>query len=100
MKEIILGRETEIITIPMPVEVEGKPYFILQNDGGYLLVSRKCPHMGHTVVAEKDRLICHLHEWTFDPKTGVCLEFEHGKLDSYPVIVKEGILTTCFTEET
>ena len=93
MNEIALGRAEQFRSFPAPVTAEQHDYFLLKQDDAYVLVSRRCPHMGYPVEAEADQLVCHLHGWTFDSRTGACLELPNECLRAYPVVVRDGVLT-------
>ena len=63
----------------MPVKLDGKRVAIF-NDGGELrAIQDACPHMGACLSdgkIEDGAVICHMHGWKFDLKTG---EGDHGK---------------------
>lgn len=92
MHEFVLGREEDFIQFPASIEIEQLSYFLLKNKGTYLLASRVCPHMGYPVDASDGELICFLHGWNFDKKTGLCKHIPQEKLSTYPVIVRKGEL--------
>jgi nitrite reductase/ring-hydroxylating ferredoxin subunit len=92
MNEYTLGKEKQLDRFPAPLEIESQRFYLLKNDNAYLLVSRICPHMGYPVEAAEGGLVCFLHGWTFDERSGMCKEFSHEKLTTYPVFVRNGEL--------
>ncbi|MFC5647663.1 Rieske (2Fe-2S) protein [Paenibacillus solisilvae] len=92
MNEYKLGKEKDFDHFPVPVEIESQPYYLLKNEFAYLLASRICPHMGYPVETEEGGLVCFLHGWTFDERTGICKEISHERLTTHPVFVRNGEL--------
>jgi anthranilate 1,2-dioxygenase ferredoxin component len=92
MKEIVIGSEEQFVEFPAEVQVERKPYFLIQDDDGYKLMSRVCPHAGDTVDLEDGELVCPMHGWTFEVHTGRCHNVPSAKLPTYEVTLREGNL--------
>ncbi|MED4604106.1 Rieske (2Fe-2S) protein [Paenibacillus validus] len=92
MKEIVLGAEQQFQKLPVEVEVEQRPCFLLKDRDVYRLVSRKCPHAGQLVDIEDEELVCPMHGWSFDPHKGACLNVPARSLAAYSVVVRDGML--------
>jgi nitrite reductase (NADH) small subunit len=70
---------------------EGVDVAVFQMKPGYLAVSDTCPHMGASLGKGRFRngaVECHWHEWTFDIKSGKCLEKAGYCLETYDVKVE------------
>ncbi len=63
-------------------------------DGTYFAVSGLCPHQGGSLgdgYLEGHRLVCPLHGWTFDVRTGEAGEvLQPGRVNTFPVKVEDG----------
>jgi nitrite reductase/ring-hydroxylating ferredoxin subunit len=81
---------------------EGRPVtagnlrLALFNDGGeFLAVDGSCPHQGAALsdgVLHDGRVICPLHSWVFDLRSGECPRNSHDPVACYPVRCKNGLL--------
>lgn len=90
----ILGKLENFQSFPAAIEVEQHSYYLLRSEAGeFKLVSRRCPHMGYTVEYQDGKVICDLHDWTFDARTGICNELPGECLKAYPVEVIDGVVT-------
>ena len=60
----------------------------LFNDGGeFFAVDDNCPHQGASLgdgVLHEGRIICPLHSWVFDVRTGQCPRNTHAPVRAYP----------------
>ncbi|NEW04930.1 Rieske (2Fe-2S) protein [Paenibacillus sp. SYP-B3998] len=92
MKEIAIGTREQFEAFPAEVQVERRPYFLFEEEDGFKLMSRKCPHAGDTVELEDGELVCPLHGWTFETHTGRCHNIPSAQLANYEVILRDGIL--------
>ncbi len=78
---------------PMPIELNGKKIVLYYVDGEYFASEQGCPHMGapmnEGVVSGKE-VVCRLHLWAFDLKTGKCTSDVTSPVDLkvYPVKVE------------
>ena len=72
----------------------GKFYLVRLSDGGFLAVSLKCSHLGCSVLwnEEKNKFICPCHASTFDLVGDVINPPAPRPLDTFPVIIEEGIV--------
>jgi len=60
----------------------------LFNDGGEVLaIDDACPHQGASLgegLLHEGRVICPLHSWVFDLRTGRCPRESHEPVETYP----------------
>jgi anthranilate 1,2-dioxygenase ferredoxin subunit len=92
MNEIVLGTIEQFAKFPAEVRVEHQPFFLMEADNGYKLISRICPHAGDTVELEGGELVCPMHGWTFEFHTGSCHHIPNVKLRSHEVHLRDGNL--------
>ncbi|MCZ8511698.1 Rieske (2Fe-2S) protein [Paenibacillus filicis] len=90
MREFTIGREVEFAQFPAPIEIDHSSYYLLKNNSTYLLASRVCPHMGYPVDVSDGEIVCFLHGWNFDEKTGICKHIPYEGLTTYPVFLRNG----------
>jgi CMP-N-acetylneuraminate monooxygenase len=88
-----LGPEESFTTLPAPVVVRGRSYFLARSEEGYHLLSTTCPHQGGVVVDAQSCFECPHHGWRFDRATGVCLNAPGQRLASLPVTASNGQLS-------
>lgn len=74
--------------------VRGKFYLACLNDGGFLALSRKCPHLGCTVPwnAETGRFACPCHGSAFDIAGDVLQAPAPRPLDLFPIRIENGVI--------
>ena len=72
----------------------GKFYLVRLSDGGFLAVSLKCSHLGCSVLWKEDKreFICPCHASSFDLVGKVINPPAPRPLDTFPVIIEEGIV--------
>ncbi len=61
-------------------------------DGNFRAVDQHCPHRGGPLsdgLVGKDSVICPLHNWRIDLRTGVVAGQEGKKVKTYPVRVEQ-----------
>jgi nitrite reductase/ring-hydroxylating ferredoxin subunit len=71
-------------------KLEGHFIGIHNVDGEYYAVDNICPHVGgllHAGQLEDGVVICPIHQWKFDVKTGKCIWPGKCELATYPVKV-------------
>lgn len=64
-----------------PVEVGGRPHLITAVDGEYFVFARTCPHENADLsegITQACSVICANHGYTFDLRTGACLDPADG----------------------
>ena len=68
--------------------VAGQQRIALFNDGGeYFAIDDVCPHQGGSLgegMLHEGRVICPLHSWVFDLRTGHCPRQSHEPVETYP----------------
>lgn len=55
--------------------------------------SDRCPHKGGPLsegIVHGQKVTCPLHNWVFDLNTGQAQGADDGKIDTYPICIKEG----------
>lgn len=91
--EMIIGPVTEFQTVPAQVEMDGTPYWLIrEEEGGYALLMAICPHAGGEVRIAEGLFFCPLHFWTFDIRSGSCLNQADERLARRNVEERGGIL--------
>ena len=75
--------------------IRGQFYLCRLKDGGFLALSRKCTHLGCTVLWESESKIflCPCHASAFDITGEVISPPAPRALDLYPLIIENGIVT-------
>jgi len=68
--------------------VAGKEKLALFNDDGkYYAIADTCPHKGASLgqgVMHDGRVICPLHSWVFELRTGRCPRESHEPVETFP----------------
>lgn len=91
--EIDLGPIDRYETLPAEVMLDLTPYWLVCcGEGEYRLLSGLCPHAGGEVRPMNDMLFCPLHFWTFDARSGQCLNQPDARLMSRRVEARNGRL--------
>ncbi len=72
----------------------GQFYLTRLEDGGFLAISRKCTHLGCTVLwaSEENRFKCPCHASTFDITGNIVAPPAPRALDLYPVFIENSIV--------
>jgi len=73
------------------VNVESRTIAVFCKDGAYYAFDDTCPHQGGSLgqgELEDDCVVCPLHEWRFNIKTGESHELPGFSLEIFPVTVK------------
>ena len=91
----VKAAETDKVTPGNGVAVRLEGHFIgIHNvDGKYYAIDNTCPHVGGVLHAGKQEggvIVCPIHEWKFDVKTGKCIWPGECDLATYPLKVREG----------
>ena len=69
-----------------PVHVDGKWLAVFQLDGDYHAIDNACPHASAPLcdgTLLSGKIVCHLHLWEFDIKTGACDVGEQWHVKTY-----------------
>ena len=74
--------------------IAGDHRLALFNDSGeYYAVDDMCPHEGGSLsegVLHEGRVICPLHSWVFELRTGRCPRKTHEPVETYPTRCTDG----------
>jgi cytochrome b6-f complex iron-sulfur subunit len=72
----------------------GRFYLVRLADGGFLTISRRCPHLGCTVpwVAEEKKFLCPCHSSAFDIRGDVLRSPASRAMDLYRVIIENAVV--------
>lgn len=87
-KTIDLGLETSFVSLPAPITVEGRSYYLVRGEDGYQLLSTICPHQGGEIKDAGSCFECPYHGWRFEHDTGRCINAPNERLSSFPVTVR------------
>lgn len=75
------------------VTVNGHNICLANHEGAFYALNNRCPHkggqLGYGKLSGCD-VICPLHQWDFDVRTGVSRYNPNDKVATYPVRVKDG----------
>src|SRR5262249_43957464 len=77
------------------VRIEDRWLAIFPLDGGYVALDNACPHAGAPLcdgTVLDGRVVCSLHLWEFDLRTGACDVGPAWNARTYPVRLHEGRL--------
>jgi glutamate synthase domain-containing protein 2/nitrite reductase/ring-hydroxylating ferredoxin subunit len=75
------------------VTVNNVDIALVNYDGQYYAVNNRCPHRGGQLGDGKlvgSDLICPLHGWDFDVRTGISRYNTLDRIETYPVVVEDG----------
>ena len=87
-----LGPESAFTKFPVPIDLDGKSYYLVRGKKGYLLLSTICPHQGDRVSDQGSSFLCRNHGWRFEYTEGVCINGPRARMFSYPVTLQNGRL--------
>jgi nitrite reductase/ring-hydroxylating ferredoxin subunit len=68
----------------------------------YYVLDDACPHQGASLASgtlHGGRVICPLHSWVFDLRTGRCPRDSHDPVATYPTRVRDGVVEVEFPGE-
>jgi CMP-N-acetylneuraminate monooxygenase len=95
-----IGEESEYEDLPELVSISDSPYILTKSNGEYNLYSAVCPHEQGTVRPQDDESwVCPDHGWRFNGE-GKCTTTLGESLESYPIILKDGVLYAEVDEST
>ena len=75
------------------VTVEGEDVAIFRRGQEIFAIGNECPHQGGSLCdgwIEGDIVICPLHGWEFDLRSGVCMTIPGERVSHYTVSVEGG----------
>lgn len=68
---------------------------LFNDDGEFLAVDDACPHTGGSLgsgALHEGRVICPLHSWVFDLRTGRCPRDTHVPVATYRTRCRDGVV--------
>lgn len=77
------------------IRIEDKWIAVFPLDGGYVALDNACPHAGAPLcdgTVMNGKVICFLHAWEFDLRTGASDVGPEWNVRTYPVRVVDGRL--------
>lgn len=77
------------------VRVEDRWLAIFPLDGGYVAIDNACPHAGAPLcdgTVQGGKVVCYLHCWEFDLRSGACDVGAGWNVATYPLRVLDGRL--------
>ena len=75
------------------VTVKGRAIAIFNIKGEYFGLFNRCPHQGGSLcdgMVEGDIVICPLHGWEFDLRSGACMTVPGESVPRFTVTVEDG----------
>ncbi len=82
------------------VTVGGRDVAVFRQHDEIFAIGNECPHQGGSLCdgsVEGDIVICPLHGWEFDLRSGACMTVPGESVPRYAVTVEDGAI---FLEET
>jgi nitrite reductase/ring-hydroxylating ferredoxin subunit len=79
--------------------VGGRDVALLRRGDEICAIGNECPHQGGSLadgVVEGDIVICPLHGWEFDVRSGACMTVPGESVPRYEATVQDGVV---FLEE-
>ena len=72
----------------------GRFYLARLADGGFLAISRRCPHLGCTVpwIAKEKKFLCPCHSSAFDIRGDVLRSPASRAMDLFPVTIENAVV--------
>ena len=91
---ITAGAVDEFVPGSVTQFAEGNFYLVRNEDGGFMAVHNRCPHLGCTVnwVAEKGKFYCPCHASSFDRNGDFQNQLVSRALDTFKVIFEDDLL--------
>ena len=80
------------------VHVKGREFAIYNCGGEFFAIDNQCTHKGAPLgsgMLDGYKVVCPLHGWEFDVRTGTCLVREDRPVKSYPTRVRDGQIEIC-----
>jgi len=77
------------------VKAGGKTFCLVRYENEVFALSARCPHAGGDLTqgwCKDGKLICPIHRYSFDLKTGKGSEGQNDYIDSYPIEIRDGLV--------
>jgi nitrite reductase/ring-hydroxylating ferredoxin subunit len=77
------------------VRVDGRDVAVFRRGADILAIGNECPHQGGSLCdgwAEGDIVVCPLHGWEFDMRTGACMTVPGESVPRYTATVESGAI--------
>lgn len=84
-----------------PIKLEGRWLAVFPHEGEYRVIDNACPHASAPLcdgTVLDGKVVCHLHLWEFDLKTGACDVGPEWSVRTYPSRVVDGRLEVALPE--
>ena len=84
------------------VRAGGKCLALFNDSGEYYAIDDTCPHEGGSLgegLLHDGRVICPLHSWVFELRTGQCPRGTHAGVNAYRTRSTGGVVEVELTEE-
>lgn len=84
------------------IHVRGREYALWNLDGNFYCVDDACPHRGASLGAGSllgCELVCPMHGWGFDVRTGDGMTRPDRPLKTYPTRVMDGQVQVCLGDD-
>lgn len=75
------------------VTVDGMDVALFRRGGEVFAIGNECPHQGGSLcdgMVEGDIVICPLHGWEFDLRSGACMTVPGESVPQFTVTVQDG----------
>ena len=80
------------------VQVRGRGFALYNCDGEFFALDDECPHRGGPLGAgalENGQVVCPLHGWGFEVKTGACINRPDRPVKTYATRIVDGQVQIC-----
>jgi nitrite reductase/ring-hydroxylating ferredoxin subunit len=77
------------------VSVDGRDVALFRRGGDILAIGNDCPHQGGSLCdgwAEGDIVVCPLHGWEFDMRSGACMTVPGEGVARYTATVEDAAI--------
>ncbi len=84
------------------VDIGGREITVVRGDGGFFALWNRCPHANGRVgdgEVHGTTIVCPLHRWKFDLRTGATPRDRRLKATIYPVEVVDGVVFVIVPDE-
>lgn len=83
------GNEPQAVNTPRTIDIDGKRICLVRLNEGYFAIDDRCPHAGAHLGSgrcdEEGHVICPVHRYKYNVKTGRGLPQQGDFVNTYPV---------------